>query len=154
MSSRRDDLVRTLMETMRDTAGRGVVLHQAVAERFGLGPTDLKCLDLARAETDLTAGRLAEVTGMSTSAITAVLDRLETGGFIERRRDPVDRRKVRIASTGRHEASLNEVFGELDARMSTMLADYDDEQLQFLAAFLRRLNTAAREFTTVLTEPE
>ncbi|MEV1200372.1 hypothetical protein [Microbispora rosea] len=35
---------------MRENAGRGLVLHQAIADRFGLGPTDLKCLDLARHE--------------------------------------------------------------------------------------------------------
>ncbi|MEU1815009.1 hypothetical protein ABZ543_07410 [Streptomyces roseifaciens] len=74
MSSKsRPELIESLMKAMRDQAGRGLMLHGAIAERFGLNFTDLKCLDLARSEPELTAGRIAAVTGLSTSAVTAVL---------------------------------------------------------------------------------
>lgn len=75
---------------MREQASRTLMFHQAVADRAGLGPTEMKALDLARSEDRLTAGRLAEVTGLSTSATTSLLDRLERRGFVERRRDPAD----------------------------------------------------------------
>ncbi|MGI5156783.1 MarR family winged helix-turn-helix transcriptional regulator [Microbispora sp. CA-102843] len=135
---------------MRENAGRAVVLHQAIADRFGLGPTDLKCLDLARHEPELTAGRLAEFTGLSTSAVTSVIDRLERGGFVERRRDDLDRRKVLIRSTGRHEAALEEIFARVESEFLAIAADYDDDQLEMFTGFVRRLNAGAQEVTAGL----
>lgn len=135
---------------MRDSAGRAVVLHQAIAEQFGLNATDLKCLDLARNENRLTAGRLAELTGMSTSAITTVLDRLEHAGVTERRSDPADRRKVIVASTGRHEAATAAIFAELGERFGAVLDDYDDDQLALMIDFLARLNAVSYTLTQSL----
>src|SRR3989440_9212563 len=103
----RGELIDRLQEVLRDNGSRGMLLHQAVAERYGLNPTDLKCLDLARSEENLTAGRLAEITGMSTSAITAVLDRMERAGFLERVRDPRDRRRV-IVTPGKRAGEVTE----------------------------------------------
>ncbi|MEV4297440.1 MarR family winged helix-turn-helix transcriptional regulator [Microbispora rosea] len=150
MSTHRSKALRSLMEAMRENAGRGLVLHQAIADRFGLGPTDLKCLDLARHEPELTAGRLAELTGLSTSAVTSVVDRLERGGFVERRRDTLDRRKVLIHSTGRHEAALEEIFSTMEAEFLAVVSDYDDDQLEKFVDFVRRLNARAHQVTAAL----
>ncbi|MBO4272035.1 MarR family winged helix-turn-helix transcriptional regulator [Microbispora triticiradicis] len=151
MSRHRPEALRSLMDAMRENAGRGLALHQAIADRFGLGPTDLKCLDLARHEPELTAGRLAESTGLSTSAVTALIDRLERGGFVERHRDPLDRRRVLIRSTGRHEAALREIFSRIEAEFLAVVDGYDDGQLEMLTEFVGRLNARAREVTTLLT---
>ena len=67
------------------------------------------------------AGRLAELTGMSTSAITAVLDRLERRGFVERRRDPADRRKVIVVATGEHIRRTTEIFARLAEATATIV---------------------------------
>jgi DNA-binding MarR family transcriptional regulator len=146
----RDDVLRRLAEVSRENAGRGLVLHQTIADHFGLGPTDLKSLDLARTEPDLTAGRLAEVTGLSSSAVTSVLDRLEKAGFIERVRGSADRRKVHIRSTGRHEAAVNALFARVAATFDRIAADYDDEQLELIIEVLCRFNQAALELTRSL----
>jgi len=145
VSSRRD-LVGAIGEQLRLQSGLALVLHQAVAERFGLNPTDLKCLDVAVREPDLTAGRLAELTGMSTSAVTALLDRLERRGFIERRRDPGDRRRVYVHSTGRHEQALSEAFAPLAADTFAILDEYDEQQLRVIHDLLERLTGASRTF--------
>ncbi|GAA3993465.1 MarR family transcriptional regulator [Allokutzneria multivorans] len=74
-----------------------VMFHTAVADRMGLSVTDHKCLDLARrAEGPVTAGRIAELSGLSTGAVTGVIDRLERARFVRRVRDPHDRRKVLV----------------------------------------------------------
>ncbi|MFD7653677.1 MarR family winged helix-turn-helix transcriptional regulator [Actinosynnema sp. NPDC059797] len=81
----------------RETSALTVTLHGRVAERMGLSPTDGKCLDLAvRAEGPVTAGRIAELSGLSTGAVTGVIDRLERAGYVRRVRDPHDRRKVLV----------------------------------------------------------
>lgn len=149
--SSRAELVDGLREAMRENSGRALMLHGAIAERFGLNFTDLKCLDLARSEAELTAGRIAEATGLSTSAVTTVLDRLERRGFINRHRDATDRRKVLVRSTGRHEAEVAEIFGVMSTGFDAILADYSDEQLAFLGEVMARFNDTARTFTAALT---
>lgn len=90
----------------------------------------------------LTAGRLAEITGLSTSATTAALDRLERRGFIRRVRDDRDRRRVFVLSTGQHETETARLFSPLAAASTEILDYYTDDQLALLADFLERLNAA------------
>jgi len=127
---------------MRRASTLGLVIHQGIADQLGLGPTDLKCLDAARGEPQLTAGRLAEITGLSTSATTAALDRLERRGFIRRLRDEHDRRRIFVVSTGEHEAATARLYAPLENAATAALAHYNIEQLTLLADFLERLNEA------------
>ncbi|HJS96755.1 MAG TPA: MarR family transcriptional regulator [Solirubrobacteraceae bacterium] len=131
-----------LSDLMRRASTDGLLIHQAIADQLGLGPTDLKCLDAAREESQLTPGRLAEITGLSTSATTAALDRLERRGFIERLRDHNDRRRVFVLSTGQHESEAAERFAPLAAATAEILDHYTIEQLRLIADFLERLNQA------------
>jgi DNA-binding MarR family transcriptional regulator len=127
---------------MRLASGYGLLFHQAIADQLGLIPTDLRCLDAVRGEPRLTAGRLAEITGLSTSATTAALDRLERRGFIRRLRDDVDRRRVFVVSTGRHEEETARLLASLDATAGEVMGAYDDAQLTLIADFLDELNAA------------
>jgi DNA-binding MarR family transcriptional regulator len=144
--SRRTDLTGAIGDLLRVQSGLAVVLHQGVAERFGLNPTDLKCLDLAAREPELTAGRIAGITGMSTSAVTALLDRLEKRGFIERYRDASDRRKVYVRSTGVHEKELAEIYGPLAEATDAVLGGFDETQLAAVRDVLAQLADASRQF--------
>jgi DNA-binding MarR family transcriptional regulator len=140
-----------LLEAMREQASRTLMFHQAITELVGLGPTDMKALDLARDEEHLTAGRLAQATGLSTSATTAVLDRLERRGFVRRERDPADRRKVVVVPTGRHDAELEPIFSRIADLTRQSLDDYDEDQLALLVGFIQRLNATAQAVTRSIT---
>ncbi|WP_433267846.1 MarR family winged helix-turn-helix transcriptional regulator [Actinosynnema sp. CS-041913] len=84
----------------REASTLTILFHSRVAEQMGLSPTDEKCLDLVvRAEDPITAGRIAELSGLSTGAVTGVIDRLEKAGYVRRVRDPHDRRKVLVEVT-------------------------------------------------------
>jgi len=130
---------------MRRASTDGLLIHQAIADQLGLGPTDLKCLDAAREEAQLTPGRLAEITGLSTSATTAALDRLERRGLIKRLRDDDDRRRVFIRSTGQHESETAHLYAPLAMATAEILDQYTVEQLRLIADFLERLNQANGE---------
>ena len=69
-----------LNEAMRASSALSVLLSQAIADRVGISPTDLEALDLVIRHGPLTAGRLAELTGLTTGAITGLVDRLERRG--------------------------------------------------------------------------
>jgi len=150
MSRQRAEIVGSLLTAGRDQASWTLLMHRVIAARFGLGPTDMKCLDLARDEDHLTAGRLAETTGLSTSAVTSVIDRLERQGFVERIRDDRDRRKVRIRPTGRNDAAASAIFEQVAEGFQAVLDDYGDAELELLDGFIRRLNEQARQLATSL----
>jgi DNA-binding MarR family transcriptional regulator len=116
-----------------------VLFHAIVAERLGLGPTDHKALSLLERHGPLTAGTLATITGLTTGAVTGVVDRLERGGYVQRMPDAQDRRKVVIAvrSTPARDAVFAEVFGPLQAAMADVCAGYSDADLAVIHGFMR-----------------
>ena len=90
-------LMQELEDAMRRSSALGVIFGQTVANVVGISGSDLECLDFLNIEGRVTAGRLAELTGLTTGAITGVVDRLEKAGLVRRERDESDRRKVFIA---------------------------------------------------------
>jgi DNA-binding MarR family transcriptional regulator len=140
--SSRAELVGRVSEGVHLASAYGLLMQQSLANRLGLISTDLRCLEAVRREPRLTAGRLAEITGMSTSATTATLDRLERRGFIRRVRDDVDRRRVFIVSTGQQEEESARIRAPLDDAAAEIMERYDEAQLALVADFLDALNAA------------
>src|SRR5947207_2197662 len=95
-TSARAKLVAALNAAAREASGLGVLLSETVARALGLNPTDLECLDVIARRERATAGDLASATGLTTGAVTGVIDRLERAGFAHRERDAADRRKVYV----------------------------------------------------------
>jgi DNA-binding MarR family transcriptional regulator len=118
------------------SALQGVTL--AAAAQMGINTTDHRCLELIERSGGLTAGQLAELSGLSTGAVTTVLDRLERVGYVRRTRDSSDRRRVLVEVTPQGHAIGHEIFGPLIADSRAMLAGFSDEQLAFLIDFLNR----------------
>jgi DNA-binding MarR family transcriptional regulator len=119
----------------RQLGAHALLFHQAVAERLGLNATDLKCLDLARHEQDITAGRIAELTGLTTAAITSVIDRLEKSGIVRRERDSRDRRKVFVRPVPERGAEIGKMFESLTRAMRQLYATYSVADLTLLRDF-------------------
>src|SRR5215475_15485367 len=88
----RQDVVDELVLDLRQFAIGLQVANLEVAQAVGLTPSDLGCLCLLLLHGPSPAGRLAELTGLTTGALTGVIDRLEKGGFVRREVDPADRR--------------------------------------------------------------
>lgn len=98
-TGRRGSRAQLLAEVARELRGYQSALDafdEAVAERLGINRTDLRCLDLLSQHHAMTAGALARASGLTTGAVTFVLDRLERSDLVRRRRDPDDRRVVLI----------------------------------------------------------
>lgn len=91
----------------------GIGVHEAVATRLGLNPTDLLSLELLGTEEDVTPGRLAELMGLTTGAATGILDRLERAGYVRREADPSDRRRVLVRPDPERMAELEATYGRL-----------------------------------------
>src|SRR6266849_4291175 len=103
-------LMEELEHAVRRSSAQGVIFGQTVASRVGISSSDLECLDFLNLEGRVTAGRLAEVTGLTTGAITGVVDRLEKAGLVRRERDDNDRRKVFIATVPENVAKVGRFY--------------------------------------------
>lgn len=120
----------------REMSGLTVLFHTRVAERMGLSVTDHKCLDIAmRADGPLTAGHIARMSGLSTGAVTGVIDRLERHGFVRRVRDPHDRRKVLVEVSGFDERKYAHLFDEAVTVTRTVLESFTPEQRATIERF-------------------
>ncbi|MEV6715132.1 MarR family transcriptional regulator [Lentzea sp. NPDC051208] len=123
---------------MREHSALTVMFHARVAEQMGLSATDEKCLDLAmRAEGPLTAGRIAELSGLSTGAVTGVIDRLERAGYVRRVRDPHDRRKVLVEVTVGDLDKFGEPFEKARDSLVEVLGHFDDDELHVIERYLK-----------------
>lgn len=119
---------------------RVALFQQAVADRLGISLTDYKCLDIARRadpSQPATAGRLAELTGLTTGAITGALDRLEKAGFIRREKAPNDRRQVLIRLLPEREEELSRVLASFQQAWQSWCARYSEESLRLIQGFLQ-----------------
>jgi len=109
----------------------------AAAERLGVNLTDLRCLGVLDRRGALTAKELAEEAGLTSGATTALIDRLERAGYVERRRDAADRRRVHVALTARAREAIAEIWGPLAAAGQELASRYTDEQLALVLDYLK-----------------
>jgi DNA-binding MarR family transcriptional regulator len=139
-----DDSARTRLagevtgefEALRQAADR---LDEAVAAQVGLNRTDLRCLGIIYRRGRLTAGELAEESGLTPGAITTVLDRMERSGFANRVADPADRRRVLVVSTAATREVGGRLYGEVEVASTAELERHNDDELGVIRDYLRRL---------------
>src|SRR4051812_23729302 len=79
---------------LRQFTGLAASFFRAAAAQLGMTVTDLQVIDILERTGPATAGQLADLSGLTTGAITGILNRLEEAGLIRRERDPNDGRKV------------------------------------------------------------
>ena len=123
------------------------MFHQTVADVLGLHITDHKCLNLIHRFGAMPAGRLAELTGLTTGAVTGIIDRLEAAGYVRRTNDPKDRRRTIVGPTRdrRLERKIEEIFMPLHERMHKLLSSHSDGELAFLLATTTEFMEQIRE---------
>src|SRR5215475_13210775 len=128
-------LLKELEEAMRRSSAQGVLFGQTVANVAGISSSDMECLDFLNLEGRVTAGRLAELTGLTTGAITGVVDRLEKAGYVRRERDASDRRKVFISVVMEKAAEIGKFYVPMQQAMQKVWGGYTDEELRLLLRF-------------------
>jgi DNA-binding MarR family transcriptional regulator len=138
--SRRPALLQRLSNLGRALSTQTVFLHQALAQTFGLNATDTKCLDLLLTNpgAPLTAGWLSAMTGLTTGAVTHILDRLEKRKVIERVRDLGDRRKVLIRIREERLAVFTPKYEAMGKAFMGVADRYKDEELQLICDYMER----------------
>ena len=115
------------------------------ARKLGVNRTDLHCLNILESRTGLTAGELAVEAGLTSGAVTGVVDRLERAGYVRRAADPGDRRKVKIEFTAAFYEMADEIWSPLKRQWDEVLARrFTAHQLEQVITFLRVTNDFTR----------
>ena len=130
--------------------------QQEMAQRLGLNITDLLCFGcvLKAGENLLTAGDLAEHAHVTTGAMTGILNRLERGGFVTRRPDPDDRRRVRVAAVPSAVSRVEALYGPYYARLIDLFADYSADEIAVLTDWFTRTTGLAQGYIDELREQD
>lgn len=140
MSSARDELMASVTIEAREQQIAYDRFHDAVAAYLGVNRTDIRCLDILDLRGTRTAGELATEMGLSTGAVTAMLDRLEKTGYVRRDRDPADRRRVLVAASDLTRERGRVVYEPFAVAAGPRFAQYTEAQLTLLRDFLRMSN--------------
>jgi len=149
----RAELLAALSGAFRQLSAVTIMFHQAVADRLGMNITDHKCADILSREGPLTAGELARRTGLTTGAITGVIDRLEKAGLARRAADPADRRRVIIEPNLRRlERQVAPLFDSMARASAELCARYSTKELSVILDFTTRAAQMALEETARLRE--
>jgi DNA-binding MarR family transcriptional regulator len=147
----RERLLGALGREMQKLVAEVVLFNQAVADRLGMNPTDLQCLNILSQTGPVAAGRLAEETGLTTGAVTGVIDRLERAGYAWRERDPKDKRRVIVHPLpDRAERDIGPLYASIGRSFAEMCSRYDEEELALILDFVTQSHLLNREETARL----
>lgn len=115
---------------------RTPAFDEALADHLGVNPTDLRCLELVIADPGLTPGRLAELTGLTSGAVTGVVDRLERAGYVARQPDPADRRSVTLTPLPTRAAEVAGAVAPLAHAIDELLGGGSASEREAIERFL------------------
>lgn len=141
-----------LTEALRASQGASDIFDEALSQFLGINRTDGRCMDIIDRYGRVTAGQLAAESGLTTGAVTVVIDRLESAGYVQRFRDPDDRRKVWIETTDATKAIIARIFGHYGSLGRQVLADFTDDQVTAIVRFLEGSSLIQRDMAEILKQ--
>jgi DNA-binding MarR family transcriptional regulator len=147
--------VEGVVRALRRVSFQGSILGQTVAVRLGLSESDIDALELLIDTGAATAGKLAEIMGLTTGAVTRVIDRLEQAGYVRREADPTDRRRVVVEVVPERVATIESLLDSLERAAAQEVERYSPEQLALINDFLSRMaDLTQTESTRLRSSPE
>jgi DNA-binding MarR family transcriptional regulator len=111
-------------------------LRATAAEHVGLNLTDFDAVRYLAEQGPVPAGRIAEAMGITSGAVTGLVDRLERAGWVERARHEVDRRQVVVQLSQERRELVDADRALRDRLLGEALAELDDETVRATAALL------------------
>jgi len=148
----KQELEKQVFMAARDQGIGSVLFRNAIARRLGLNATDSECLSFLGIKGTSTPTELARYTGLTSGSTTAMLDRLERAGYIQRLPNPNDRRGTLIDIAPRYrELSMPLVAGVQKAHKE-LLAGYSEEELALIADFLTRFTKNVADQTDIINK--
>lgn len=136
----------------REMATAVISFHESVARKLGMSAAESRCLTTLNELGLATPGQIAQATGLTTGAITGIVDRLEKAGYARREPNPKDRRSLLIRPMQQEKLGqvLGPIFGSLSAAMTDMSSRYTPEQLEVIGRYLAETTAVLKAETLKL----
>ncbi len=128
-----------------------ILFHSAVAERMGVTVTDAKCRSLLLQYGPLSAGDLATHLGLTTGAVTGVIDRLVAAKIVRRAKDGADGRRVvvELVPNPSRDRAIDALFAPMGRRIRELVDELQPRERKVIFDFLSKasgvLETETRE---------
>ncbi len=138
-------LIDDVVAAFRESGNQDDALDNLAAAHLGVNRTDLHCLNAIESAGGLTAGQLATAVGLTTGAVTGVIDRLDRAGYARRVADPSDRRRVKVEVTPAFYERAGAIWGPIYADwVESLAATFTVAELERIVAFLRMTTTLGK----------
>lgn len=133
------ETVRRLRRLNQAYAYTSIQMHETIARTAGLSGTDHKYLGFLMQKGQMTAGELSKLTGLTTGAVTGLIDRLEKRGLVKRQLARGDRRKVIVEpDTDKIMALLAPLYKDFRSRTEELIASFSDKETAIIEAYLSK----------------
>ncbi len=143
-----DESLRRIRKLSQQHAYHTIELHEAVAKKAGISGTDHKYLGFLIENGAMTAGELSNLTGLTTGAVTGLIDRFEKKKLVKRQFAAGDRRKVMIEPNTKQIMALFEpLYKEFRKKTEQLIASFSEEEMKVIETYLLKAN----EITTAVT---
>ena len=148
------ELVQELNLSMQRAGTLNVLHTNAIASQIGLSATEFESLDIISHNQPINAGQLARCCGLTTGAITGIVDRLERAGVVKRKVDPEDRRRVLLKPVEDLEKikKIHTLYEPMSKAFAELMSEYSSEQLELLIDVHRKLNDMAERLILEMRE--
>jgi len=122
-----------------------VLFRNAIGNKLGVNLTDMECLSVLFSKRLATPTELAQYTGLSSGAATAMLDRLEKAELIERHPNPIDRRGLLISVSKKSAKKIGPIFTSIREAQNELASTYTEKELLIVLNFLEKLSAVWEE---------
>ena len=146
------ELIAQLFDAVRANQLATDKMDDNAARGMGVNRSDARALDIVERLGPVTAGKLSLDAGLTSGAITAVIDRLVEKGYVRRVADPDDRRRVLIEKTEKLDAVSKRFYGPLAERSVPLLDKFSNAELEIVVRFLRMATDIVEQRVAELIE--
>ena len=143
-----DSIIQQFRTASRQYSDASIFMHEAIARKAGLTGSDHKYLGLILQHKELTAGDLSKLTGLTTGAVTGLIDRLEKKKLLKRQFTKDDRRKVIIVPNEENTMKLLQpLFLELQQNTSDLIATFSLTEIQAIERYFTEATAIMKQTT-------
>lgn len=148
------DIIKQIRKLTQAYAYTSLQMHEAVARKAGLSGTDHKYLGFLLERGEMTAGELAGLTGLTTGAITGLIDRFEKKNLVKRKFAEGDRRKVLIEPNTKLIMALFEpLYKDFRSKSEKLTASFTEKEAKVIERYFSQAIEIMQETTTKLNNP-
>jgi DNA-binding MarR family transcriptional regulator len=151
----KQELIQRIRQLSQQYAYDSIKMHETIAQRAGLSGTDHKYLGFLIVNGQMTAGELANLTGLTTGAVTGLIDRFEKKKLVKRRLAKDDRRKVMIEPNLKNIMALLEpLFTEFGHKSDELIASFSAKEMKVIETYLLKVIELTHETTKLNAAPD